>query len=53
MPEDEASVQVTLDLPRALYEQIKRTAVADLRPMREELVALLREALAGRAGERS
>jgi hypothetical protein len=53
MSDDEALVRVTLELPKTLWEELKRTAVADLRPMKDELVVLLREALAGRADERS
>jgi hypothetical protein len=53
MTEAEPQVRVTIEVPLALWEELKRAAVADLRPMKDELVILLRAALAGRDGERS
>ena len=48
MIDNESNVVVTLQLPKDLFEQLKQVAVQDLRPVKDELIVLLREALDGR-----
>jgi hypothetical protein len=48
MAEYEQTVAVTVHIPVALFEQLKRLALHDLRPMKDELIVLLQEAVNGR-----
>jgi hypothetical protein len=48
MSEREQIVDFTLKIPAALFEELKRLALNDLRPMKEELIVLLQEAVDGR-----
>lgn len=52
MTNDESTVAVTLQIPKELFEKLKQVAVQDLRPMKEELIVLLHEALDGRKPQR-
>lgn len=48
MAEREQTVDFALKIPVALFEKLKRLALDDLRPMKEELIVLLQEAVDGR-----
>jgi hypothetical protein len=45
MTEQEQTVPYTLQIPVELFEQIKRMAIHDLCPVKEELIVLLQEAV--------
>lgn len=48
MTEREQMVAFSLQIPLELYEESKRMALQDLRPIKQELIVLLQEAVDGR-----
>lgn len=49
MAEREETVSFTLQIPVDLFEELKRIALHDLRPLKHELIVLLQEAVDGRS----
>lgn len=51
MADESKTIPFTLQIPQRLFEQLKHAAVKDVRPMKDELIVLLHEALAQRNKE--